>query len=324
VTFWNPFIRAKRDGAEELPPESRWSLMSRVRAGCFTLVGIGTAVALTVVAVFANAGLHFLPMPALPLPPGSTPHGISSGTALSDTSSYGSGVDGSVSVGAPLAIVNSTSGAQGLGGGDALVVDTPVTPNAEGSDAGSTSLAGGKSVAHGNLGDEGPGATRTTSPEGEVAGAPTAEVAVTPTSTSAAAEEEALAAAGSTSPTGSGSSPAGGLEKPSSSGSKEIGPTGEGEEGTEAEAPEEGSTGGEEEEPPAAEEEGSSPIGPGESEVEAEAPESSEGEGPFGETESTTPPAAEAAPVVEESAPAEAPVAEAPAPEAPAPEAPAE
>ena len=149
MTFWSNLIRAKRDGAEELPPESRWSLMSRVRAGCFTLVGIGTAVALTVVAVFANAGLHFLPMPALPLPPGNSPHGISSGQALSDRTSDGTGLAGSGGVGAPLAVVTTASSAQGLGSGNSLGADagvTGVTDNSSGPQAGQASLAGGKSL----------------------------------------------------------------------------------------------------------------------------------------------------------------------------------
>ncbi|MFT3865458.1 MAG: hypothetical protein QM729_14390 [Solirubrobacterales bacterium] len=317
MTFWNALIRAKHDGVEDLPPESRWSLMSRVRAGCFALVGVGTAVALTVVAVFANAGLHFLPLPALPVPGGSSAPGIGSGTAVSLAQPSSLGQAGSGGVGPSLAVAGSSPAVQ-------VIVDSNLASYApaetEGTSAphvsGSAAIGGGESISSETKGAGGQVSTpESSSPETEATAAPTTEVAATTTTT-----EEALATGSTGSSSGSSSTTGG--ETPVTSVANGPGGRGQGspgEEGIGSEAggsEEEGS--GEEtptEESPESSEGESTPVGPSESEteVETETTESPEGEpvGPLGGSESTSAPAVEEAATSEEAAPAEEVAAEA-------------
>jgi hypothetical protein len=67
----------------------------RLRTACFSVLGAGTAVALLMLAMFANLGLHILPLPPLPLP-GAPTRAIGQAEALAGTGPAGAAGSGSI------------------------------------------------------------------------------------------------------------------------------------------------------------------------------------------------------------------------------------
>ena len=68
----NPRKNTKRKAPDETGFDHPVVFPRRLRAACFSAIGVTTAVALIIVGLFANVGLSFLPVPGLALPSGPT------------------------------------------------------------------------------------------------------------------------------------------------------------------------------------------------------------------------------------------------------------
>jgi len=64
----NPRKNTKRKAPDETGFDHPVVFPRRLRAACFSAIGVTTAVALIIVGLFANVGLSFLPVPGLGLP----------------------------------------------------------------------------------------------------------------------------------------------------------------------------------------------------------------------------------------------------------------
>src|SRR6201994_2042673 len=92
----NPRKNTRRKAADETGFDHPVVFPRRLRAACFSAIGVTTAVALIIVGLFANVGLSFLPVPGLGLPDAPTPSAVSSSHALATTSGDGGGSNGGV------------------------------------------------------------------------------------------------------------------------------------------------------------------------------------------------------------------------------------
>jgi hypothetical protein len=102
--------KRSRLGAQDIAAHAHLlAFPGRLRTACFSVLGAGTAVALLMLAMFANLGLHILPLPPLPLPGGPT-RAIGQAEALARTGPAGAagsglvGVSSGAAAGAPPAL----------------------------------------------------------------------------------------------------------------------------------------------------------------------------------------------------------------------------
>ena len=77
----NPRKNTKRKAPDETGFDHPVVFPRRLRAACFSAIGVTTAVALIIVGLFANVGLSFLPVPGLGLPSAPKTSAVGSGHA---------------------------------------------------------------------------------------------------------------------------------------------------------------------------------------------------------------------------------------------------
>jgi hypothetical protein len=308
----NPRKNMRRKAPDETGFDHPVVFPRRLRAACFSAIGVTTAVALIIVGLFANVGLSFLPVPGLGLPDAPTPSAVGSGHALSATGGNGGSNGGIVSAGgvafAPATVPGGTVATEGEAptfsttAGDSIPASSAATRAHAGVAAGigaSTSVdKGSKATGENGKATGGNGGGKS---GGKGSSTPTTPVAPPPAEATAPTEEAtAVLAATGSSGSGEGAEPGSGESSESSSGGrpgKSTSTTKPGESEGEAPAEEEAPV---EEEPPAEEE------APVEEPPAVEAPEPGEG-GTEGEppveseppAETTEPPAETPAPVEE-------------------------
>jgi hypothetical protein len=90
VSVLNPRKNTRRKAPDEIGFVHPVVFPRRLRAACFSAIGVTTAVALIIVGLFANVGLNFLPVPGLGLPSAPKTSAVGSGHALA-TAGGGSG-----------------------------------------------------------------------------------------------------------------------------------------------------------------------------------------------------------------------------------------
>jgi hypothetical protein len=90
----NPRKTTRRKAADETGFDHPVVFPRRLRAACFSAIGVTTAVALIIVGLFANVGLSFLPVPGLGLPNEPKTSAVSSGHALATTGGNGGSTGG--------------------------------------------------------------------------------------------------------------------------------------------------------------------------------------------------------------------------------------
>jgi hypothetical protein len=305
----NPRKNTRRKAPDETGFDHPVVFPRRLRAACFSAVGVTTAVALIIVGLFANVGLNFLPVPGLGLPSAPKTSAVGSGHALAATGRGGGSTGGLVSASgvdfAPATVPGGTVATEAEAptfsttAGDSTPASSAATQTHIAAAAG---IGGSTSVDRGSkaTGENGKSTGATGSRKSGGKGSSTSATPVTqPPAAGTAPTEEATAVLAATSSSGSGEGvePGSGESAESSSGGRPGKSTsttkpGENEGEAEEEAPAEEAPTEEEvhvEEPPAVE----APE-PGEGGTEGEPPVESEPP-----AESTEPPAETPAPVEE-------------------------